>query len=478
MASGPCAVGQVLVDDGSAACRSSPGRGLRRSAARTARRTRMASLRRGHQLQLALGRDEHDPGGGGVEDLDAAVGQHREQVDDVEVVDQGVGQLDHRPGEHRFSGHGGPPEVGEDTRSNRSLAAWYVRGARVGAVMPIAGCGAVSSGRRGRRGGGAVPHVDGSAKRISVHTNLPRGAPEQPQSSVSARTKSSPNRPSGCWAPMASGTGDRSCTSWRNRPSSIPANTGPRSRRGRRRWTPLVDDQRGLLHELGGTRRLEQPPAERATGDPWRQEGRFESSEREGRRRGERTVAGRRRSALLAPQAAHLACIHPSTAVAPLREVAEVWSNATSTTSGGWATDSTERGHRMTMLRGHAGGDATDPGRATMYEPASNDEITGLVNYLDEQLTAIRAAAIGLTDEQARMRPCRSALSIGGLIKHATYVMRGATARLAGERARRRRRTTRRPSPRTSRASRLATTRRRPARSPSSTPPASPTSPR
>ena len=31
------------------------------------------------------------------------------------------------------------------------------------------------------------------------------------------------------------------------------------------------------------------------------------------------------------------------------------------------------------------------------------------------------------------MRPCRSALSIGGLIKHATYGMRGATARLTGE---------------------------------------------
>jgi hypothetical protein len=71
-----------------------------------------------------------------------------------------------------------------------------------------------------------------------------------------------------------------------------------------------------------------------------------------------------------------------------------------------------------------------------MYEPASNDEITGLVNYLGQQLTAIRAAAVGLTEEQARMRPCRSALSIGGLLKHATYGMRGATARLTGAGAR------------------------------------------
>ena len=45
-----------------------------------------------------------------------------------------------------------------------------------------------------------------------------------------------------------------------------------------------------------------------------------------------------------------------------------------------------------------------------MYPPASNDEITGIVNYLDLQLSAIRAATVGLTDEQARLRPCRSAL--------------------------------------------------------------------
>jgi hypothetical protein len=67
-----------------------------------------------------------------------------------------------------------------------------------------------------------------------------------------------------------------------------------------------------------------------------------------------------------------------------------------------------------------------------MYQPACDDEVTGLVNYLDQQLAAVRAAAIGLTEQQARMRPCRSALSIGGLIKHLTYGMRGATDRLTG----------------------------------------------
>jgi hypothetical protein len=70
-----------------------------------------------------------------------------------------------------------------------------------------------------------------------------------------------------------------------------------------------------------------------------------------------------------------------------------------------------------------------------MYEPAANDEISGLVNYLDEQLTAIRAAAIGLTEAEVRMQPCRSTLSVGGLIKHATHVMRGATERLTGQSA-------------------------------------------
>jgi hypothetical protein len=70
---------------------------------------------------------------------------------------------------------------------------------------------------------------------------------------------------------------------------------------------------------------------------------------------------------------------------------------------------------------------------ATMYAPEIDDEITGLAKYLEQQLDAIRASAIGLTDEQMRMRPCRSALSIGGIVKHATYVMRGATTRLTGD---------------------------------------------
>lgn len=58
-----------------------------------------------------------------------------------------------------------------------------------------------------------------------------------------------------------------------------------------------------------------------------------------------------------------------------------------------------------------------------MFGPADYTESDALVGYLDAQLASLRAAAYGLTDEQARATPCRSALSVGGLIKHATYVL-------------------------------------------------------
>lgn len=68
-----------------------------------------------------------------------------------------------------------------------------------------------------------------------------------------------------------------------------------------------------------------------------------------------------------------------------------------------------------------------------MYAPAQHNEVTGLVNYIDQQLAAIRAAAFGLTEGQARETPCRSALSVGGIIKHTAYVMRGALERMRTE---------------------------------------------
>jgi Protein of unknown function (DUF664) len=61
-----------------------------------------------------------------------------------------------------------------------------------------------------------------------------------------------------------------------------------------------------------------------------------------------------------------------------------------------------------------------------MYAPAPHDEITTILNYVDQQLTAIRAAVLGLTEDQATATPCRSTLSVAGIIKHTAYGMRGA----------------------------------------------------
>lgn len=68
-----------------------------------------------------------------------------------------------------------------------------------------------------------------------------------------------------------------------------------------------------------------------------------------------------------------------------------------------------------------------------MYLPAQHDERTNLAEYVDQQLTAIRASLYGLTEEQARETPCRSALSLAGIVKHTTHGMRGGVPRLRGE---------------------------------------------
>jgi uncharacterized damage-inducible protein DinB len=57
--------------------------------------------------------------------------------------------------------------------------------------------------------------------------------------------------------------------------------------------------------------------------------------------------------------------------------------------------------------------------------PPVPDERTGLLAYLAQQRYVLRLAAYGLTDEQARETPTRSALSIGGLIKHVATTERG-----------------------------------------------------
>jgi uncharacterized protein DUF664 len=52
------------------------------------------------------------------------------------------------------------------------------------------------------------------------------------------------------------------------------------------------------------------------------------------------------------------------------------------------------------------------------------DERDGLLTYLAQMRDAFHIASYGLTDEQARLTPTVSALSIGGLIRHVTMVER------------------------------------------------------
>jgi uncharacterized damage-inducible protein DinB len=60
------------------------------------------------------------------------------------------------------------------------------------------------------------------------------------------------------------------------------------------------------------------------------------------------------------------------------------------------------------------------PGQA----PPLEDEGRQLLAYITRQRDGLRNAAYGLTDDQARLAPTVSSLTIGGLIKHATAVER------------------------------------------------------
>jgi hypothetical protein len=59
------------------------------------------------------------------------------------------------------------------------------------------------------------------------------------------------------------------------------------------------------------------------------------------------------------------------------------------------------------------------------------DERSALREFLAFHQSAFLAVSYGLTDEQARLTPSVSALSIGGLVKHATGVQRTWMARVA-----------------------------------------------
>lgn len=53
------------------------------------------------------------------------------------------------------------------------------------------------------------------------------------------------------------------------------------------------------------------------------------------------------------------------------------------------------------------------------------DEREALTAFLAQQRHVLRLTSYGLTDEQARLSPTVSALSVGGLIKHVAQTERG-----------------------------------------------------
>jgi uncharacterized damage-inducible protein DinB len=63
--------------------------------------------------------------------------------------------------------------------------------------------------------------------------------------------------------------------------------------------------------------------------------------------------------------------------------------------------------------------------------PPVADERSALREFLAYHQGAFFAVSYGLSDEQARLTPCRSALSVGGLVKHVTAMQRTWMARVA-----------------------------------------------
>ena len=53
-----------------------------------------------------------------------------------------------------------------------------------------------------------------------------------------------------------------------------------------------------------------------------------------------------------------------------------------------------------------------------MIQPARLDEAAALATFLREQVDAVRTSAFGLTEDEARLTPTRSELSLGGILKH------------------------------------------------------------
>jgi uncharacterized damage-inducible protein DinB len=64
--------------------------------------------------------------------------------------------------------------------------------------------------------------------------------------------------------------------------------------------------------------------------------------------------------------------------------------------------------------------------------PSVETEREALIVYLVQQRDGLKNAAFGLTEEQLRLKPTVSALSVGGLIKHATQTERSWVQTMLG----------------------------------------------
>lgn len=63
---------------------------------------------------------------------------------------------------------------------------------------------------------------------------------------------------------------------------------------------------------------------------------------------------------------------------------------------------------------------------------AVETESAMLLTYLEQQRKGLKNAAYGLTEEEIRLKPTRSALSVGGLLKHAAATERGWNTTMLG----------------------------------------------
>jgi len=68
-----------------------------------------------------------------------------------------------------------------------------------------------------------------------------------------------------------------------------------------------------------------------------------------------------------------------------------------------------------------------------MNAPLIQNERQGLLVFLEHQRQAVRNAAFGLREDQARLRPTPSGLSLGGLVKHLADAESGWSGHIAGD---------------------------------------------